>query len=99
MKMKKAVPEAARHYAEAYEKHYSEENLYTALQSYKGVIVSYPDSEEAEYSRSQIQNILRHAVPGEELFEAHMKMALNYTKGNDVSRTPPVEETVRASAD
>ena len=78
MKNKTVLTEAGRQYAEAYEKHYSGKDLYAALQIYKGVAASYPDSKEAEYSRSQIQNIIRDVVPGDVLYVTQLDMALKY---------------------
>jgi hypothetical protein len=39
-------------------------------------MAAHPDTEEAKYSRSQIQNIVNAVVPKKELFDAQMKLAL-----------------------
>ena len=83
MKKVTVLSEAQRHYAEAYRKHYSDKDLHAALQSYKEVVISYPDSKEAGYCRSQIQNIVQMVVPGDELYDARLEMALNYARRKD----------------
>jgi hypothetical protein len=80
MKKEQVITEAGRKYAEAYKKHFSSKDLYGALQSYKEVVTSYPNSQEAEYSRTQIQNIMQDVVPKDVLYAAHLEMALKYVK-------------------
>ena len=85
MKKETPVTAAGQHYAEAYEKHYLINDVYAALLSYKKVVDSYPDSEEAERSRSQILNIVRDVVPGDLNFDAKLDMALNYAEPEPAS--------------
>jgi hypothetical protein len=85
MKKNIVLAESGRQYAEAYEKHYTNKDLYSALQLYKGVMATYPDSKEAEYSRSQILNIVQEVVPRNVLYGAQLDMALDYAKRSDAS--------------
>ena len=67
---------ASGQYAAAHEAHYSEKNLPSALGLYLGVLNVHPDAPEAGYSRSQIYNIVAAVVPRQELFDAHVRLAL-----------------------
>ena len=96
--IKTAVPTAAvREYAEAYEKHYAIKDVHAALQIYKGIVVEYPDSKEAEYSRSQIQNIVHNVVPKQVLYDAQLDLALNYANHRDGPVSRAVETTSPAA--
>lgn len=44
-------------YKEAYNKHYKSKQFLTAYNLYKEIIEKYPDSKEASYSKTQIQNL------------------------------------------
>lgn len=76
--MKRAAEqtEAGRQFAVAHEAHYTTKDLSEALVLYRAVMAAYPEAQEAEYSRSQIQNIVRAVVPKEELFDAQIELAL-----------------------
>ena len=87
MNKEMVITAAGRQYTEAYKKHFASKDLFAALQLYKHVVASYPDSEEAEYSRTQIQNIMRDVVPKDVLYGAQLDMALKYTKDKDGSNT------------
>ena len=90
MKNTTTLPTSSKHYAEAYEKQYTMKDLHAALLDYKDIVTEYPDTKEAGYSRSQIQNIVRAVVPEEVLQELQLKLALDYTGNNEV----PVDGTV-----
>ena len=47
--------EVGQRYATAYAAHYATKDFSEALALYKAVVVAHPDSQEAGYSRSQIQ--------------------------------------------
>jgi len=68
--------EAVLHYAAAHTAHYKTKDLNEALDLYTGVMTSHPDSREAEYSRTQIQNIAKSVVPKQELLDAERKLIL-----------------------
>jgi hypothetical protein len=99
MEKKMVLTEGGRQYVEAYEKHYTNKDVYAALQMYKKVTSLCPDSKEAEHSRSQILNIVREVVPKDVLFEAQLNLALDYAKRKSGSNTRLVEHTVPASTE
>ena len=68
--------EAVQQYAAAHAAHYVTKNLRQALELYKGIIAAHGDSQEAGYSRSQIQNIVNSVVPKQVLFDAQTELAL-----------------------
>ena len=76
MKNDTGLTEASRQYAAAHAAHYETKDLREALELYQGILAAHPDSQEAGYSRSQIQNIIKEVVPERELFEAEVGMAL-----------------------
>jgi hypothetical protein len=93
------LPTSSKHYAEAYEKQYATKDLHAALLDYKDIVTEYPDTKEAGYSRSQIQNIVRAVVPEAVLKEVQLKLALDYSGNNEVpddrtvGTTSPVPES------
>lgn len=75
MKNDTALTEASRQYAAAHAAHYETKDLREALELYRSILAAHPDSQEAGYSRSQIQNIIQEVVPERELLEAEVGMA------------------------
>jgi len=75
MANKITITEAGEQYAAAHAAHYKTKDLNSALDLYQGVMAAYPDTPEAEYSRSQIQNIAKSVVPKQELLDGEMAMA------------------------
>ena len=69
------LTESGLHYAEAYAAHYTRRDLPAALQLYREVVESYPDTQEAEFSRMQVRNIVHAVVPQEELLDAEIDLA------------------------
>ena len=67
--------EAARQYATAYEIHYAHKNMGEAFKLYKEILTAYPDTKEAGYAKSQIQNIVNAVVPKEESLRVQMDLA------------------------
>ena len=55
---------------------YAMKDLHAALNLYKDVITVFPDSREAEYSKSQINNIAKAVVPEQMLFNTQLDLAL-----------------------
>lgn len=76
--MKKVIEktEAGQQYATAHAAHYTAKDLHEAIRLYRNIIGAHPDTQEAEYSRSQIQNIVSAVVPKQELFDAQVELAL-----------------------
>ena len=69
------LTESGLHYAEAYAAHYTRRDLPAALELYREVVESYPDTQEAEFSRMQVHNIVNAAVSKEELLAAEIDLA------------------------
>ena len=76
LKDNKEIRDARQLYVTAYDMHYSTKDLRKALELYKGVMTSNPDSPEAEYSRTQIDNIVKGVVPRQELLDKLLELAL-----------------------
>jgi DNA-binding transcriptional regulator GbsR (MarR family) len=66
---------AGQEYKTAYAAHYKTKNLQEALELYKGVLATHPETQEAGYSREQIRNIVKSVVPEQKLLDAGMKLA------------------------
>lgn len=67
---------AARRYAEAYESHYTTKDLTAAVQAYERIVTRHPDTPEAGYARSQIQNLVQQVVPARVLLDAQVGLVL-----------------------
>lgn len=80
--MKKDIKksESGRFYMVAHEMHYTTKDLSEALELYKSVMEAYPETEEAKYCRSQIENIVNTVVPKQELFDAKLELARMHTE-------------------
>jgi hypothetical protein len=72
----RATTLAGRRYAAAHEAHYATKDLHEALELYKGVMAVHPDTQEAEYSRTQMHNIVKSVIPEQELLAANVDMTL-----------------------
>jgi hypothetical protein len=96
MKKTTKKTEAGQQYTAAHEAHYTTKDLGEALRLYRSVMDGHPDTQEAEYSRSQIQNIVTAVVPKNELFDAQVELALvHVTHGSASSIAPnPVAPSV-----
>lgn len=67
---------AHQKYEAAHEAHYTTKDLLTALELYMDLINEHPSAPEAEYARSQLQNIANSVVPKTEILRAHVGLAL-----------------------
>ena len=76
MRNETELTEAGKQYARAYAAHYTTKDLHEALELYKGVMATHPNTKEAEYSRTQIQNIVQSVVPNQRLLDAQVELAL-----------------------
>lgn len=79
--------EAGQLYVAAYEAHYSSKDPEQALKLYHDIMTAHPETQEAEYSRSQIHNIAMAVVPKQEIFDAEMNLALAHFKHGDPAQT------------
>ena len=85
--------EARRQYVAAYTVHYTKANLREALELYMDIIGSHPNTQEAEYSRSQIQNIVNNVVPKQELLDAQVELARAHLGRNGSTDVEPAPVT------
>jgi hypothetical protein len=76
MRNETALTEAGKQYAEAHAAHYTTKDLLEALELYKGVMAAHPNTKEAEYSQTQIENIVKSVVPKQRLLDAQVELAL-----------------------
>ena len=91
MRHETATTEAGQEYAAAYAAHYTGRDLPLALQLYKKLMASHPDAQEADYSRTQVQNIVNAVVPKQELLDAQIELArahLEHEGPPDAGRIP-----------
>jgi hypothetical protein len=99
MRNDKGLTEASRQYAAAHAAHYETKDLREGLELYRGILAAHPDTQEAGYSRSQIQNIIKEVVPERELLEAQVGMAMAHFGGDrQQERRIPVTPTAEARA-
>ena len=92
MRNETELAEAGKQYAEAYAAHYTTKDLHEALDLYKGVMAAHPDTDEAKYSRSQIQNIVNTVVPKQVLFDAQVELARIHTEHKGSPNETPVSD-------
>jgi hypothetical protein len=72
------LTEAGQQYATAYDAHYKTKDMYKAFKLYGRIIVAHPDTDEAGYSRSQVQNIVNAVVPKQKVMDALVELALTH---------------------
>jgi len=73
--------ESSRQYSAAYAAHYTERNLPLAFQLYTELMASYPSTQEANYARMQVQNLINTVVPKQQLLDAQIECLLaNFEK-------------------
>jgi hypothetical protein len=72
------LTDAVQDYATAYNEHYTTKDLHKAFGLYESLIEAHPDSLEAGYSRSQIQNIVNTVVPKQKVMDVLAELALTY---------------------
>jgi hypothetical protein len=88
---------AARKYAAAHAAHYATKDLYEALQLYKGVMAAYPNTREAQYSQTQIFNIVKSVVSEQELLAAQVELTLARLEHEERSSLEPAPLALPAS--
>ena len=72
---------ASRAYDKAHNAQYETKDLPKALGLYQQLLTAHPDTQEAEYSRTQMYNIVKSVVPKEDLLAAHVELTLARFKG------------------
>jgi len=69
------LTEAGQQYATAYDAHYKSKEMYKAFKLYGRIIAAHPDTDEAGYSRCQVQNIVNAVVPKQKVMDALVELA------------------------
>jgi hypothetical protein len=72
------LTEASQQYATAYDAHYTTKDMNKAFKLYGRLIAAHPDTHEAGYSRSQVQNIVNAVVPKQKVMDALVELALTH---------------------
>ena len=72
--------EAGRKYEAAHAAHYTAKDLKNALGLYTDITAAHPDTQEAAYSRSQIDNIVKSVVSKQEFIDSQVKLAFAHIK-------------------
>jgi len=75
MREDKSNTEIGRLYENAQLMRYDTKDLLKAMELYESIIAKDPESPEAEYSRTQIQNIVKLKVPKQELLNSNAELA------------------------
>ena len=65
-------------YAIAHNVHYKTKDVHEAVVLYRKIIANHPGSAEAEYSKSQVQNIVNSVVPKQVFIDALGDLALTH---------------------
>ena len=91
------LTEAAQQYAAAHAAHYTTKNLHRALELYRGIMAVHPNTQEAEYSRTQIQNIAKDVVPKQELLDSQVELTLAHLEHEGPLDVEPAPVTPLAS--
>lgn len=87
------LTEAGRQYRAAYAAHYMGRDLPGALQLYMQVVALHPNAQEAGYSRSQVENIVKAVVPKQEILDAHLRLAVAHFEHPGALETVQVDDT------
>jgi hypothetical protein len=69
-----AAGDAGTQYLAAHALHYTAKDLRAALDLYLALIKRHPDSKEAGYSRTQIDNIAKSIVAASHLLDTHIDL-------------------------
>lgn len=89
MKIEATPTKAGQDYAAAHAMHYKDKDLNAALDLYQGVMTAHPDTPEAGYTRSQIQNIAKSVVPSQVLLDGETAMARAQIKQQEQTAKDP----------
>jgi hypothetical protein len=76
MRESRLSEEAGQQYATtAYDAHYMTKDIHKAFTLYEHIIAAHPDTKEAGYSRSQVQNIVNAVVPKKKMIDSLVELA------------------------
>ena len=76
MKNRNNVAVADQNYTKAHDMHYKTKDLPEAFKLYRSIIADYPETKEAGYSLSQVQNIVNAVVPKQEVMDSLVALTL-----------------------
>jgi hypothetical protein len=91
------LTEAGQQYATAYDAHYKTKDMYKAFKLYGRIIAAHPDTLEAGYSRSQVQNIVNAVIPKQKVMDALVELALTHFEQDVPPDVEPASDTPLAS--
>lgn len=77
-------------YAAAQAAHYETKSLREALGLYGNIVATLPHSQEARYSRSQIENIVKAVVPDQEILAMLVRLAWDHLRQQGHNEAVPV---------
>ena len=80
MENKTILTDVGQEYAAAYDAHYTTKDMNEAFVLYERLIAAHPHTQEAKYSRSQVQNIVNAVVPKQEIMDALVELAHTHFK-------------------
>jgi hypothetical protein len=89
MRNNKLSTEAGQRYASAYDVHYTAKDIPKAFALYEHIIAAHPDTLEAGYSRSQVQNIVNAVVPKKKIMDSLLELARLHFEQNEPLDTEP----------
>ena len=91
------LTDVGQEYAAAYDAHYTTKDMNEAFVLYGRLIAAHPHSQEAKYSRSQVQNIVNAVVPKQEIMDALAGLALTHFEQDVPQDVEPASGTSLAS--
>lgn len=86
----KLSTEAGRKYAMAYKAQYTTKDIHKAFTLYEDLIAAHPDTLEAGYSRSQVQNIVNTVVPKNKILDSLLELVRIHFEQNVSLDAEPV---------
>ena len=86
-------------YTAAHAAHYKTKDLHEALELYTNLMIAHPDTPEAGYSLTQIQNIAKSVVPQQELLDAQRGLILAHLEQEEPPFVGPAPSSPPASAE
>ena len=75
MRESRLSKEAGQQYATAYDMHFTTKDVHKAFTLQEDIIAAYPDTKEAGYLRTQVQNIVNAVVPKKKFMDSLVELA------------------------
>jgi hypothetical protein len=89
--------EAGQQYTAAHDAHYTKKDMHKAFGLYRRIIADYPNTKEAGYSLSQVQNIVDTVVPKQEVLDALAVMTIAHLESDVPTNLKAASDTPLAS--